>query len=258
MTLNTEKKDQPDLSFSVGDSVTLKNETQATYDFDTIGPGGVAVKKYEIFIASEGGLDAGPFVARYDKYGTFKNYIPIPPPEGRFHHKRIFDSLTLLGKEILYTAVERPFVENPAQHVPIYKYLASEFKMGRTLYYPLSSPSHYRAQYDSTDVETSLTEIWASAEDHFITIETAYFPKEDKNVVRIFDADCTGEKCIKSLMADMDDLIQDSEIKIEKLGRVEAVSRGPRIPGGKPSLLLATDNDFKEGIGTQIFWLEML
>ena len=250
------------------DVTTLKDETGKPFtgaNFD--GEGITLTRRGELLISSE----TEPSIRRFALDGDLLEELPVPEkflvaPEGA-QRNQTFESLSLSpNNRSLFTAVEGP--------------LASDGKTAdgsnriRILRYEDRGPGGFQPAEEFfylTEPGQGVVEIVALSEDELLVLERGFVAGEG-NTVRIFQVSLDGAEDVsdepslaaaglepleKELLVDLADCppsgatspgTQENPL----LDNFEALTLGPRLPGGRQSLLLVSDDNFSSGQVTRV------
>jgi hypothetical protein len=251
------------------DVTTLKDAAGQPFtgaNFD--GEGITFTRRGELLISSE----TEPSIRRFALDGSLLEELPVPQkflvaPEGEAQRNQTFESLSLSpNNRSLFTAVEGP--------------LASDGKTEdgsnriRILRYEDRGPGGFQAAEEFfylTETGQGVVEIVALSEDELLVLERGFVAGEG-NTVRIFRVSLDGAEDVsdepsladpglepleKELLVDLADCppsgatspgTQENPL----LDNFEALTLGPRLPGGRQSLLLVSDDNFSSGQVTRV------
>lgn len=120
--------------------------------------------------------------------------------------------------------------------------------------------------------DNGLVDIAAIDENNFYTLERSYLPSARKNVIRIFKnqidsktsniskldslLDKSFKPITKTLIADLEGFVPLMNYK--KLDNIEAITFGPLSSKGLPTLIVASDNNFRAGQRTMFMAFEIV
>lgn len=232
--------------------------TAETFD----GEGITLTRNGELLISSE----TEPSIYRFSLDGQLLGKLPVPEkflvtPEGEAQANRTFESLDLSPNgRSLFTAVEAPLAsdgqtEDGRNRIRIVRYEdrgTGGFMPTEEFFY-LTEPGQ------------SVVEIAALSEKELLVLERSFVPGEG-NTIRIYRvslkraedvsdeptlANPTLEPVNKELLVDLADCpsggattpgTQDNPL----LDNYESLEIGPRLPGGRRSLLLQSDDNFND------------
>jgi hypothetical protein len=252
----------------VTDVTTLRNASGEPFtgaDFD--GEGITLTRKGKLFISSE----TEPSIRRFSRDGVLLGELPVPQrfllaPEGG-QTNQTFESLSLSpNNRSLFTANEG--------------YLVSDGETGdgsdrlRVLRYEDRGPGGFEPAeefYYLADSGLGVVEISALSERELLVLERG-FQAGVGNTVRIYRVSLKGAEDVsgaeslaaagvepleKELLVDLEDCPEgDAESpgtqQNELLDNFEALTLGPRLPGGRRSLVLVSDDNFSQGKVTRV------
>lgn len=281
-TLNLSINETPTLEAVTIEGVTfLRNQQGETYATGTIDSEGIALSPREtVYISSEGipSSDIAPFVQEYDlATGTLQSSLTIPdryqksldPPTGVGENLG-FESLTLGPNSLapgdpfrVFTATESSLVQDtsdpPQESAPI-----------RLMHYvvnsvgdPILVAEHFYflepAPYADT-LSNGLTELIAlNQEGYFLTLERTFsLSGFGAKIFQVVIANATDTSGVVSLSGDLTgvqpvqkQLLLDLEDLDLELDNYEGMTLGPLLPDGTQSLILVSDDNFKEEQVTQ-------
>jgi hypothetical protein len=273
-SISIKKVDIQDVTF-------LSDQDGKTYPKNTIDPEGIALSPQQsVFISSEGVVNKGipPFVNEFDlKTGRLRQSLPIPKhyipdaiskkQQRGVQNNLAFESLTLspvgyLSAKAepfrLFTATESALV----QDLDVKAGAQDSRTKCRLLHYLLSDGpplliSEHLYQLDSLPSGTvahGLADLLALDQSgHFLSLERFLSPlgfsakifqvatggATDTSQIASLKGETRVEPVKKKLLLDL------SQLGIT-LGKLEGMTLGPRLPDGTQSLVLVSDNDFRD------------
>ncbi|MGI8858684.1 MAG: esterase-like activity of phytase family protein [Rubrobacteraceae bacterium] len=251
------------------DVTTLRDENGQPFtgvNFD--GEGIVLTRDDELLISSE----TEPSIRRFALDGTFLEVLPVPPkflvaPKGQATPNQTFESLSLSpNNRSLFTAVEGPLA-------PDGRTVDGENRIRILRYEDRGSGGFEPVEefFYLTEPGQSVVEIVALSEDDLLVLERGFVPGEG-NTVRVFRVSLEGAENVsdepslatpglepveKELLVDIADCPPDGATtpgtqENPLLDNYESLSLGPRLPGGRRSLLLQSDDNFSAGQVTRV------
>jgi hypothetical protein len=251
------------------DVTTLRNAGGQPFtasDFD--GEGITLTRSGDLFVSSE----TEPSIRRFSLDGELLEELPAPPkflvaPEGQATRNQTFESLSLSpNNRSLFTAVEGTLA-------PDGQTTDGENRI-RILRYEDRGPGGYEPVEEFfylTEPGQGVAEIVALSEDDLLVLERGFVPGEG-NTVRVFRVSLGGAEDVsdepslaapglepveKVLLVDIADCppgaattpgTQENPL----LDNYESLALGPRLPGGRRSLLLQSDDNFSDGQVTRV------
>nr|WP_157867612.1 esterase-like activity of phytase family protein [Gloeothece citriformis] len=265
------------------ESVTfLKNEQGQTYPKDTIDPEGISLSpRGTVFISSEGAIAQGilPFIKEYDlKSGQTRLNVPLPQrylPNTEdeslqgIQDNLGFEPLTVAGFSLipddpfrLFTATESALIQDSPDNTPeensrlrFLHYVINPFGAPVLVaehLYPLDLPPDDALYYGLTAMNA------LEKEGYFLTLERTLglsgFGAKIFQVTNTNANDTSNFKTFhgvdqinplqKKLLLDL------TELGIE-LDNLEGMALGPHLPDGSRTLVLVSDDNFREEQVTQ-------
>lgn len=287
LDLNTTKPDAPQIKqIQVTNVTTLKSETGEPFAKGTIDPEGLVLSPLRsVFIASEGitQREIPPFVAEFDlTSGAWKRKLPIPErynpvaadaaqPQG-VRDNLGFESLTVspggygntsVEPFRIFTATESALAQDmdpepSTQPIPnrLLHYMVEE---GRSLlisehFYPLEPPPEGATAQ-------GLTELLAIDQGgHFLSLERSFGLTTGFGVklFQLTSGSATDTSTVASLKGALrgvepirKKLLLDLNTLKVYLDNLEGMTIGPRLPDGSQSLVLVSDDNFRDEQMTQ-------
>ena len=247
------------------DVTTLLAPDGRPYAPFSLDPEGLALTKdRELIFTSEGIANSlvDPFVRRYALDGTFLGSLPVPqaflPNAERTRGVRQnlgFESAGVAPNgRFLFTATENALVQDgpPAtvsggSPARILRYHLPTGRLDRQWVYetdPVAEPPVPSTQFSVNGI----VELLPLNNEHLIAMERSFSvgAPGTGNTIRLYDVDLTGRsgKARKTLLLDLDTLGIP-------LDNVEGMTFGPRLPGGRRSVVLVSDNNFAASQFTQ-------
>jgi 3-phytase len=250
------------------DAVTrLRAPGGAAYAPTSLDPEGLALTKdRELIFTSEGIATAAttvaPFVRRYELDGTYLADLPVPgefsPNAGRTRGVRNnlgFESAGVAPNgRFLYTATENALVQDgPAATTAggsparILRYQLKSGRLDRQWVYltdPVAEPPNPPTQFSVNGV----VELLPLNNRFLLAMERSFSvgAPDTGNTIKIYKVSLPGRggTATKELVLDLDDLGIP-------LDNVEGMTFGPRLPDGRRSVVLVSDDNFAASQFTQ-------
>lgn len=129
---------------------------------------------------------------------------------------------------------------------------------------------HYRLE---PGFGNGVSEVLALNDNSLLVLERAYDPNQQKVTARLFKVTLGPESRIvsgtslkrtvippltKNLILDFDGLRSQLSAGFRSIDNLEALAFGPKSPNGRPTLIMATDNNFSPNQRTSILFFEIL
>jgi hypothetical protein len=265
------------------DKVTfLKNENGENYPQGSIDPEGIAISPREtVYISSEGDrkADVNPFIGEFDlQTGKLKNYLPIPKRylidkqnNTGIQDNLAFENLTLKTNGIaaddpfrIFTATESSLIQDGIPSQP------NQQPKIRLMHYsiqPIGEPILVSEQLYLLDPPISdaiaygLSEILAlDSEGYFLSMERsrglAGFNVKILQIAAGTAQDISNRTSLENNTDNIQPLQKQLLLDLTKLGidldNLEGMTFGSRLPDGSRSLLVISDDNFKEEQFTQV------
>lgn len=263
----------------------LRNEKGETYPKGSIDPETIALSPREtVFISSEGDPSQGipPFIQEYDlKTGQLQSSLPIPqrylPNEARGIQENLaFEALTLKTNSTLpddpfrlFTATEYSLLQDvnpdrPVEEAPI-----------RLMHYvinPIGPPvlvaEHlYLLDPDGeATINNGLSELVAlDLEGYFLSLERTFgFFGAGAKIFQMVPTNATDTSRIDSFQTftEVQPLRKQLQLNLNDLGiyldNLEGMTLGPRLSDGSQSLILVSDDNFKDDQITQFLLFRLV
>jgi hypothetical protein len=180
-----------------------------------------------------------------------------------------FEALAVTPRGRLIAGLEQPLFEDgivtfdrgAAGRLIEFEPSGATFKPGRQWRYMIS-PTPQIDQFEDicTDGENGLVELLALSDTRLLSMERSCVTTRDKqftaNTVQLFSVELIGGDAIKKLLLDFKDLQPRLSSALSRLENFEALSFGP-IVNGTPTLLIASDDNFRETQKTSFLLLGM-
>ena len=230
-----------------------------------------------------------PALVEYTRHGAFVRTLPVrdrfvPNPSGPLvtgvRNNMGFESLTLAsGGDRIYTAAEAALVQDgepttfgPGAPARILEYVrdGGSYEPGREFAYaidPIEQPA-----FEVGTAVNGLVELLALGGGKLLSLERTYVAESGQggrsyNRIRLFHIDLTGASDIssrdsladlagvtpvsKQLVLDLSDIVALGPRLQPRLDNFEGLAFGPRLPDGRSTLIIVSDDNFNE---TQRTW----
>jgi hypothetical protein len=262
----------------------LKDQQGQRYSPGAVDAEGIAVSpEQSVFIASEGGAEqnAPAFIGEFEqKTGAWRQNLLLPahfltaqgqeqPPQGIVTHVG-FEALTLNpGGDRLFAATESALAQDIDPDHP-----ESDIKI-RFLHYFVGEPesvliSEHVYPLVPGSPETSLNglvELMAiDSGGHFLSLERSFSPITgySAQIYQMATGGATDVTRIPRLQGQLNGIVPIKKrllLDLTQLGipleNLEGMTIGPRLPNGRQSLLLVSDNNFNQQRTTQFLLLQL-
>jgi 3-phytase/alkaline phosphatase D len=243
---------------------TLLAPGGAPYAPFSLDPEGLALTKdRELILTSEGFANSliDPFVRRYSLGGDFLGSLPVPddflPNAGGTRGVRqnlAFESAGVPPNgRFLFTATENALVQDgPAATIAngspsrILRYNLQTGRLDRQWFYETDAVAQAPVPAGAFSVN-GLVELLPLNNEHVLAMERSFSvgAPGTGNTIKIYDVSLTGHgPARKTLLLNLDDLGIP-------LDNVEGMTFGPRLPDGRRSVVLVSDNNFAASQFTQ-------
>ncbi|ELR99334.1 esterase-like activity of phytase family protein [Gloeocapsa sp. PCC 73106] len=275
-TLNININETPILEKVTVEGVTfLRNPQGETYPLGTIDAEGIALSpRQSVYISSEGvpKNNIAPFIQEYDiDTGKLQSSLRIPERYlTGIAENQGFESLTLSPNSLapgdpfrLFTATEFSLIQDTANPPQESDPIRMMHYVINTIGEPILVAEHLYlldpAPYDDT-FKHGLSELIAlEREGYFLSLErTLSLSGFGAKIFQIVIANATDTSGIVNLSGDLagiqpirKKLLLDLEELDLELDNLEGMTLGPRLPDGTQSLILVSDDNFKEEQVTQ-------
>jgi hypothetical protein len=256
------------------DVTTLRDASGQPFTASNFDGEGLALsRRGDLFASSE----TEPSIRRFDLEGILIDELPVPQkfrvaPEGQAQRNQTFESLALAPNgRSLFTAVEGPLA-------PDGRTAEGENRI-RILRYEVRGPGGFEPVEEFfylTEPGQNVVEIVSLSEDELLVLERG-FQSGVGNTVRVFRVslngaeDVSGEPSLaapglepveKELLVDLADCPASGATTPGTqvnplLDNYESLALGPRLPGGRRSLLLQSDDNFSAGQVTRVVALSV-
>jgi hypothetical protein len=265
------------------DRVTfLQNENGENYAKGTIDPEGIAISpRGTLYISSEGDrkIDVNPFIGEFDlQTGKLKDYLPIPKRylidkqnNTGIQDNLAFENLTLKANGIatddpfrIFTAPESSLIQDGIANQPNQP---SKIRLMHYSIQPIGTPILVSEQLYLLDPPTSdtitfgLSEILAlDREGYFLSMERsrglAGFNVRICQIAAGTARDISNEATLAGDTSNIQPLQKQILLDLNSLGidleNLEGMTFGSQLPDGSRSLLVISDDNFKEEEFTQV------
>jgi 3-phytase len=242
---------------------TLRAPGGQPYAPFSLDPEGLALTKdRELILTSEGFTNnlIDPFVRRYALDGAFLGSLPVPQPflTTANHSSGVRPNLGFESAGVppngrfLFTATENAlFQDGPAATVDsgspgrILRYNLQTGRLDRQWFYetdPVAEPPVPASQFSVN----GLVELLPLNNEFMLAMERSFSvgAPGTGNTIKLYKVSLTGGRAEKTLLLDLDDLGIP-------LDNVEGMTFGPRLPDGRRSVVLVSDNNFAASQFTQ-------
>jgi len=263
----------------------LRNETGETYSKGTIDPESIALSpRKTVFISSEGDPNLGiaPFIQEYDlETGQVKSSLPIPQrylpnKVSGIQENLAFEALTLKTNSTLpddpfriFTATEYSLLQdvNPDEAVE-----AAPIRLMHYVINPIG-PAVLVAEHqylldpdEETTINNGLSELVAlEQEGYFLTLERTFgFFGAGAKIFQMVPSNATDTSRIESFrtFTEIQPLRKQLVLNLNDLGiyldNLEGMTLGPRLSDGSQSLILVSDDNFKDDQITQFLLFKII
>ncbi len=232
------------------------------------GEGLTLTRMGDLLVSSE----TEPSIRRFSLDGELLEELPVPQkfrvaPEGQATPNQTFESLSLSpNSRSLFTAVEEPLALDG-------KTTEDENRI-RILRYEDRGPGGFEPAEEFfylTEQGQNVVEIVALSESELLVLERSFVPDQG-NTIRVFRVSLEGAEDVsdepslaapglkpveKELLVDLaacpeGDAESPGTQTNELLDNYESLALGPRLPGGRRSLLLQSDDNFSAGQVTRV------
>ena len=251
------------------DVTTLKDASGQPFTASNFDGEGLTLTRRGDLLASS---ETEPSIRRFDLDGNLLEELAVPQkfkvtPEGQAQRNQTFESLALApGGRSLFTAVEGPLAPDGPS--------AEGENRIRILRYEDRGPGGFQPVEEFfylTEPGQGVVEIVALSEDELLVLERG-FQSGVGNTVRVFRVSLDGAKDVsdepslaapglepveKELLVDVADCPSGGATTPGTqpnplLDNYESLTFGPRLPGGRRSLLLQSDDNFSAGQVTRV------
>ncbi len=262
--------------------VTYLKMSNDTFKSFMLDPEGIAKHGDKWLISSEGFVPiVPPAVFIFSNQGILESQLEIPekflnkgfPPlqtQGPINNK-VYECLTLSeNKQLIYTATEQPlkqdsFIANDGTGVTRiieYRQNGDEHRPAKEYGYPITVSEKY-----------GLVDFIAVAPDTLLTMERDFNKSSNKSSIYIYEATLRGATDLslvneiknlkglvlveKKLILNLDTIIPSLSKEYQQLDNFEGITIGPTLPNGNRSVIIVSDNNFKEKQRTAFIAFEL-
>jgi hypothetical protein len=265
---------------AVEGATVLKDETGKPYPKGAIDPEGLALSPRDtVFISSEGDVNQAisPLIGEFGlKTGQLLEKLPIPqrylpnPPNSGVRQNLAFEALAIAGNSLLkddpfrlFVATESALAQDSPPKTP------AESASSRLMHYvinPVGPPvlvAEHLYPLDKSASDTmynGLTELTAlEKEGYFLSLErTLSLSGFGAKIFQVVSGNATDTSRILSFQGNLDQieplkkklLLDLSTLGIE-LDNLEGMTLGPRLADGSQTLILVSDDNFRDVQVTQ-------
>lgn len=260
--------------------IYLKNEKNKKFATGVIDFEDISIVGDEIYASSEGNKlsknKVHPEIYVYNREGRFIRFIDVPEKFINTNNKSgvrdnlSFESLaTTKDGETLFVANEQGLIQDAevttnekGSTVRIIKY-KNEQAVGE---YP-----YMLEKLEDKNGDNGLVAMVALSETSLFTLERSYLNDLKKNVIRVYKVDLSNATDIshlaslkdqsyqlvkKELVIDFKDIAD--KVSDKRLDNMEAMTLGPILPNGNPTLIFVSDNNFSKHQRTLFIALEVV
>ena len=258
------------------ESVTiLKDATGKPYPPGAIDPEGLALSPRDtVFISSEGDVDKGisPFIGEFNlKTGQLLKELPIPrrylpnPPTSGVRQNLAFEALAIAGNNLskqdpfrLFVATESALAQDSPSKNPVE---SASLRLLHYLINPVGSPvlvAEHLYQLDKSASDTlshGLTELVAlDGEGYLLSLERSLgLSGFGAKIFEVITGNATDTSRILSFQGNLEQiepmkkklLLDLSTLGVE-LDNLEGMTLGPHLVDGSQTLILVSDNNFRD------------
>jgi hypothetical protein len=242
-------------------TVTLLAEDGQPFPVDTLDPEGLALWGTDkVVISSEGltGRGIPPFVAVFDRAtGALQQRLPVPDeflPDGKgtrgVGDNYGFEGLALCSNGPLLVVHEAPLLQETGDpslpgmlHVLRYRMDAPQQPPDDTLRYPLDPRPAGMSVH-------GVTSLWCLDGGRSALVLERSWSKENGFLGRIYHADFSVTPTRKTLVTNLNSY----NIRMDNF---EGLTEGPRLPDGRRSLVMVSDDNFLDEQKTLLVWFAL-
>lgn len=186
-----------------------------------------------------------------------------------FQPNKSLESISISpDKKYLFTANEQPLRQDIRYRNK--RKLVGKVRIAK-YYKDAEGKFHEQAQFYyklGNEVDNGLVSILSLTENKLLTLERSWNGVKKKITSKIFlvnledaqnllDVGDKADEVDKKLLIDLDDIINDLSPGFRLLENFEGITFGPTLPNGKDSILLVTDNNFRESQRTLLLLLNV-
>ncbi|NES07954.1 MAG: esterase-like activity of phytase family protein [Okeania sp. SIO2F4] len=271
--LESEKISEETVTFI--DVTTLLDETSKPFPPSTIDSEGITFTGTNLFISSEGDRkrQVQPFIREFSLAGKQLRNLPLPEKfpiktDSGIRNNMALESLTITpSKKYLFTATENALVQDGAEAnvstgspCRILQYDLIKGQPENEFLYitePMTSTSNNSGGFKTN----GLVELMALDDTHFLSLERS-FSLDTGNMIKLFQVDLSNADNIQQINSLNSKFTNISPVKKELLldlsnlelisDNIEGMTFGPKMPDGRRSLILISDNNFNPLQVTQV------
>jgi myo-inositol-hexaphosphate 3-phosphohydrolase len=265
----------------------LKNEAGEPFTQGSIDPEGIGLSASgKLWISSEGDANASilPFVNRFSRKGQQNRMLPIPAkyiptPVAGIRNNLALESLTLTpDKRYLYTAVENALVQDgPAADVDqesLARILKYDLRTGKPIaesVYVVDAVPEVPEPRDAFRTNGLVELLALDNNGSLLALERA-FSVGRGNTVALYEVLTQGALDVgpvadlfweaEGIPFEIDPAVQkfmvlDLSEVVTTVDNLEGMSFGPKLPDGRQTLIIVSDNNFNQGQATQFIALAL-
>lgn len=288
------KLDEKSFKVTPSEVVILKNKEGKSFAKGTVDFEGITLFNGDVLVSSEGWINKeppiNPEIIQFTREGAYKNNLEIPEQflvkkdESKWgpRDNLVFEGLSAtkdgktvwVGMEEALNQDDRTSTPNYASTVRLIQY--KDLKPGKEVAYKLEKVPSVKVA-GLTVGETGLSDMLAIDENNFYSIERSYLPLAKKTVIRLFKnsindktTDISKMDSINSLLkrdlktvdkelvADLEDFKGQMSPNFQSLDNIEGICFGPTLPNGHETIILVSDNNFKNNQRTQFLAFEII
>ena len=271
--LDTEKILDETVTFI--DVTTLLNDIGQPFPSLSIDAEGISFNRESLFISSEGDRKRKiqPFIREFSLIGKQLQSLLIPDkfliqPNSGIRNNLALENLTITpSKKYLFTATENALIQDgPEANISagspcrILQYNLIKGEPEKEFLYitePITSTSNNLGNFQTN----GLVELIALDDTHLLSLERS-FSLDTGNIIKIFKVDLSNADNIQNINALNNQYTHISPVQKELLldlsnlelisDNIEGMTFGSRLPDGRRSLILVSDNNFNPLQSTQI------
>ena len=271
--LDTEKILDETVTFI--DVTTLLNDIGQPFPSLSIDAEGISFNRESLFISSEGDRKRKiqPFIREFSLIGKQLQSLLIPDkfliqPNSGIRNNLALENLTITpSKKYLFTATENALIQDgPEANISagspcrILQYNLIKGEPEKEFLYitePITSTSNNLGNFQTN----GLVELIALDDTHLLSLERS-FSLDTGNIIKIFKVDLSNADNIQNINALNNQFTHISPVQKELLldlsnlelisDNIEGMTFGSRLPDGRRSLILVSDNNFNPLQSTQI------
>ncbi len=275
LDLSDGKLDESDLQFE--DITTLKNAAGQPFASRSLDPEGITLTNGKLYISSEGDANQliDPFVNQFGLDGqqltelpVDAKFLPTADQSSGIRNNLAFESLTVTpDQRYLYTATENALYqdgsaatlddESPAR---IIRYNLQTGEVDKEFLYLTDAVAD--APIPATSFSTNgLVDLFALDNNgNLLALERA-FSNGVGNTIKLYQVSLQNTTDLKDIdaLADLEvDAVAEKTLLLDfstlglPLDNIEGLTFGPRLPDGRQSLIVVSDNNFSDTQFTQV------